>query len=168
MQLMGAAIPVDEFVEMVVPAIQAPSTQPGVRRFTAYDLKDDFELDDTCPGPPITIYHKSLLYFVARALEPARDEFEKPMVGLEKFVPLPYPMPDGSTKRLIDVIGGPSNLVIAPTEDPNTTVDSLSRAKGHADFDNDPETMTSVLLRIMKTTSLAGVTPYPRNGMPTG
>lgn len=168
MQLMGAAIPVDEFIEMVVPAIQAPPNKPGVRRFTAYDLKDDFELGDTCPGPPITIYHKSLLYFVARALEPARDEFEKPMVGLEKFVHRGYPMQDGSTKRLIDVIGGPSNLVIAPTEDPTTPVDSRSRAEGHADFDNDPETMTSVLLRMMKTTNLAEVKPYPKNGMPTG
>ena len=42
-----------------------------VKRFTAYDLEETWELDDVCPGPPNpAVYHKSLLYFVARALEP--------------------------------------------------------------------------------------------------
>jgi predicted alpha/beta hydrolase family esterase len=168
MQLMGGAIPVDEFMDKVAPSIQAPPNQPGVRRFTAYDLTDDAELDDTCPSPPIVIYHKSLLYFVSRALEPAPAEFEKPMVGLSKFVPQLYTMKDGSRKRLIDVIGGPSNLVIAPTNEPNAPVDSLSKAKGHADFDDDPDTMTSVVLRIMQTRDITTVKPYPRGGMPTG
>jgi hypothetical protein len=169
LQLMGGAIPVDEFVEKVVPAIQAPAGKPGVRRFTAYDLKDDVELDDVCPGPPNpSIYHKSLLYFVARALEPSPFEFEKPMVGLSKFVPGSYRMPDGSNRRLLDVIGGPSNLIIAPTEAPSTPLDSRSKARHHPDFDDDPDTMTSVLLRILKSKSLTGVKPYPRGGMPTG
>jgi hypothetical protein len=168
MQLMGGAIPVDEFIDKVVPAIQAPPNKAGVRRFTAYDLTDSAELDDTCPSPPIVIYHKSLLYFVSRALEPARDEFEKPMVGLSKFVPQQYTLKDGSRKRLIDVIGGPSNLVVAPTNEPNTPVDSQSKAKGHAEFDDDPETMTSVVLRILQTRNLSAVKPYPKGGMPTG
>ncbi len=168
MQLMGAAIAIDEFIDMVVPAIQAPPSKPGVRRFTAYDLKDQAELDDTCPGPPITIYHKSLLYFVSRALEPSPSEFEEPMVGLSKFVPETYTLKDGSRARLLDVIGGPANLVVAPTDEPNTPIDSLSKAKGHADFDDDPDTMTSVVLRIMNTRNLALVKPYPRGGMPTG
>ena len=169
LQLMGGAISVEEFVDRVVPAIQAPTGKPGVRRFTAYDLKDGKELDDVCPGQPLpSIYHKSLLYFVARSLEPSAFEFEKPMVGLSRFVPGSYRMPDGSTKRLLDVIGGPTNLVIAPTETPNPPLDSRSKAAHHADFDDDPDTMTSVLLRILKTKSLVGVKPYPRGGMPSG
>ena len=70
LQLMGGAIRVDHFVRQVVPQLASVPNGTGmVGRFTAYDLKDGVELDDTCPGPPVPVYH-SLLYFVARALEP--------------------------------------------------------------------------------------------------
>jgi len=167
LQLMGGAIRVDEFVQRVVPALKtAPGGTGMVRRFTAYDLTDKAELDDVCPGPPSpAIYHKSLLYFVARSLEQSAGDFEVPMVGLSKAVPASYRTPDGSMVPLIDLIGGASNLVIAPTG--AADADSRSQARGHGDFDDDPDTLTSVVLRIKGTKDITLVTPYPRHGMPS-
>jgi hypothetical protein len=167
LQLMGAAIRVDEFVQRVVPALAtAPGGTGMVRRFTAYDLADKTELDDVCPGPPApAVYHKSLLAFVARSLEQLPGNFEVPMVGLEKSVRLSYKMPDGVMHPLIEVIGGPGSLVVAPNNVPDA--DSRSKAKGHGEFDDDPDTMTSVVLRIKGSKDLGSVKPYPRGGMPT-
>jgi hypothetical protein len=166
LQLMGGAIRVDDFVRQVVPALaSAPNGSGMVGRFTAYDLKDNVELDDTCPGPPVPVYHKSLLYFVARALEPAPGQYETPMVGLTKHVPATYLMPDGTVRRLLDVIGGPHSLVEAPNNE--VEADGRSKADGHGKFDDDEDTMTSVLLRILGTKDLASVIRYPKGGMPS-
>jgi hypothetical protein len=166
LQLMGGAIRVDDFVRQVVPALaSAPNGSGMVRRFATYTLTDKAELDDTCPGPPVAVYHKSLLYFVARSLEPSPGDFEVPMVGLSKAIPRSYPMPDGSVRPLVDIIGGPGSWINAPNE--AVEADSRSRAKGHGDFDDDPDTLTSVLLRILSTKDLAAVTRYPKGGMPS-
>ena len=42
------------------------------------------------------------------------------------------------------------------------------KANGHGAFDDDEDTMTSVLLRIMGTKDLASVIRYPKGGMPSG
>ncbi len=166
LQLMGGAIRVDDFIRQVVPALSsAPSGTGMIGRFTAYDLKDGVELDDTCPGPPIPVYHKSLLYFVARALEPGAGQYETPMVGLTKHVPAQYAMPDGTVRRLLDVMGGPHSLVEAPNNE--VEADGRSKADGHGVFDDDEDTMTSVLLRILDTKDLASVIRYPKGGMPS-
>lgn len=154
LQLMGGALRVDKFLSVVAPKLQptAPGKKPMLGRFTAYDLKEKAELDDTCPGPPIAIYHKSLLYYVARALEPTPSQYEVPMVGIERLF-----------RPHIAVIGGESNLITAPNNE--VTPDCRSKAKGHGEFDDDPDTMTSVVLRITKRTRIADVTPYPKGGM---
>ena len=166
LQLMGGAIRADEFVQQVVPELRtAPGGSGMVRRFATYDLKDSAELDDVCPGPPIpAVYHKSLLYFVARSLEQSPGNFEVPMVGLQKSVGLSYKMPDGLMHPLINVIGA-TNFVEAPNNE--TAADRRSKAKGHGDFDDDPDTMTSVVLRIKRSNALSAVTPYPKGGMPS-
>jgi hypothetical protein len=87
------------------------------------------------------------------------------MVGLEKAVRGSYRMGDNAIHSLIDVIGGPGALVLAPNN--ATEADSRSKAKGHGEFDDDPDTMTSVILRIKRSTDLGSVTPYPRGGMST-
>ncbi len=167
MQLMAGAISISEFQRDVLGLLQNPSNPNGMlKRITAYDLADKQELDDVCPGPPLpAVYHKSLLYFVARALEPSRDEFEEPMVGLSRSAT--GPMPSNSAQHLVDLIGGAANLVQAPTPD-TAPPDSRSKALGHGDFDNDEQTMTSVLLRILGKTGFdADVHPYPKGGMPS-
>lgn len=169
LQLMGGAIPVDEFIQRVGPSLKnTPGGTGMLRRFTAYDLEDFWEQADVCPGPPIpAIYHKSLLYFVCRALEPKAFQFEKPMVGLAKFFNQPAELPNGTKRPFVDIVGGSDSLVVSPTK-PTATLYSRSNAHGHADFDDDPDTMTSVMLRILKRNDLAGLTAYPRGGMPTG
>jgi hypothetical protein len=165
-QLMGGAIRCDDFVQQVVPALaSAPGGSGGIHRFVAYDLKDQAEQDDTCPGPPVAIYHKSLLYFVARSLEHSTADFEVPMVGLSKDLLTSWTMPDGSVRTLLDAIGGADHAVIAPIS--VAPVDKRSAAKGHGEFDDDPDTMTSVVLRIKDTADLGKVVPYPDGGMPT-
>lgn len=167
LQLMGGAIRADDFVRDVVPHLAtAPGGDGMVRRFAAYDLKNGSELDDVCPGPPSPpVYHKSLLYFVARSLEQLPLTFEVPMVGLENSLNVPYTMPDGLPHPLIAAMGGSVNVVLAPNN--ATAADSRSSAHGHGDFDDDPYTMTSVVLRIKRSNTLSSVTPYPQGGMPS-
>ena len=163
LQLMGGAIRVDDFVTSVVSKLAgAPGGNGALKRFVAYDLKDKNELDDTCPANP-AVYHKSLLYFVARSLEASPSNFEVPMAGLSKDMSVAYGMPDGSQASLLNAIGGPGNLVVAPTI--GGPADAHSQAHGHGDFDDDPDTMTSVILRIKATQNLGAVTAYPRGGM---
>jgi hypothetical protein len=166
LQLMGGAISIDEFLHDIGKhLVGVPGSDNQLKRFTAYDLRESYELDDVCPGPPTpAVYHKSLLYFVARALEPDPGQHEKPMVGLARTIAQPLNPPTPTS--LLDLIGGPTNLVLAPNTDPRP--DHRSGAKGHGDFDNDVETMTSVLLRILNTNSLVNVSPYPKNGLPSG
>jgi len=166
LQLMGGAISIEEFLGGIGRHLKGvPGSDGLVKRFTAYDLREPFELDDVCPGPPNpAVYHKSLLYFVARALEPGLFQHEKPMVGLERTIKAPLNPP--SPTSLLDLIGGKSNLVLAPNNElaPN----SRSKARGHGDFDDDEDTMTSVLLRILNQNVLTGTTPYRRGGWPSG
>jgi hypothetical protein len=166
MQLMGGAISIDEFQREVLGNLAGAANPGGMLKwFTAYDLDDKHELDDVCPGPPLpAVYHKSLLYFVARSLEPAPNAFEEAMVGLYRSAT--GPMPSNGAQTLVDLIGGPANLVEAPTAD-SAPLDSRSKALGHGDFDDDEQTMTSVLLRILAKTDLVGVHPYPKGGMPS-
>ena len=167
LQLMGGAIRADDFVRDVVPRLAtAPGGDGMVRRFAAYDLHDGPELDDVCPGPPApAVYHKSLLYFVARSLEQLPFNFEVPMVGLEKSLGVVYTMPDGLPHPLVDAMGKPPNVVLAPNS--ANAADSRSKAHGHGEFDDDPDTMTSVVLRIRKSNDLSSVIPYPKGGMPS-
>ena len=166
LQLMAGAISIDEFLSDVASRLAGvPGSNGMVKRFTAYDLEEKWELDDVCPGPPTpAVYHKSLLYFVARALEPDFWEFEKPMVGLARTISAK--LKSNPSKSLLDLIGGPSNLVLAPNS--ALRPDSRSTAHGHGEFDDDAATMTSVLLRILNQNVLTGTVPYRKGGWPSG
>jgi hypothetical protein len=150
MQLLGGAMTAKEFSETVVPRLGN-----GLGRFTAFNLSEKREQDDRCPGGPITLYFKSLLYFVARSLEqfPSGNVRQTPMVGLQSA--LAEPMSAADPRRLGEIIDA-TRIVISPTpigaaEPPP---DSRSHAVGHGDLDNDADTLTSVLLRILRTTTV--------------
>jgi hypothetical protein len=156
LQLMGAAMTAREFSEVVVPHLGK-----GLGRFTAFNLSEKREQDDKCPGGPITLYFKSLLYFVARSLEslPSPMVRQTPMVGLEKS--LAEPMSPADPRPLGAVID-PTRLVVSPTptgagEPPP---DSRSHAIGHGDLDNDTDTLTSVLLRILRSKTIDATRQY--------
>ena len=145
----------DEFESLVLPHIGAQKT---IKRFTIFNLSDGLELGDSLGQGGLTVYHKSLLYLVARGLErpPRPGMFETPLMGLERS--LREPLRPGSDKSMLDrvqAVGG--ELVLAPSQAPS---DTRCNAKAHGEFDNDENTMTSVLLRILDRKRLGSLQPY--------
>ena len=150
---MGGAATNADFAAKVLPAFVPRPGKGMVKRFTTFDLTERMEQDDKCALGANAWYHKSLLYLVARGLEPNPDPQTGmvPVVGLE--LGLGSVLPDGRT--LAQAIGSPDDgcdgrIVIAPTP---STSDLRSDAHGHADFDNDAATMTSILLRMLQVLS---------------
>jgi hypothetical protein len=138
MTWLGPAITVDEFRQRVVPLIGPGKT---VRRFTCFDLSDSLELNDSV-GP---VYHKSAVYLVARGFEDAlgKDTSEVPLVGLAKSWDAPLGGTPGRTLRqVVEAAGG--ELVVARSGSP---LDARTDATTHAGLDNDPLTLTSVMMR---------------------
>jgi hypothetical protein len=162
MALMASAGRNDVFATKVLPSIGpgGDTTQPRIKRFTTFDLVEQMEQDDTCPGgnlPPL--YHKSLLYLVARGLEGGAEPKTgiAPLVGLQRGLEAKLTGSTGTLGAAISAAGGA--IVMAPG---GTQPGLRSDARGHGDFDNDPATLTSILLRMLdRTAEPAG--PYVPN-----
>ena len=148
-QFMAPAITVDLFRQHVLPLVEGGKCPHP----TNYVLSDTGERDDTI-GP----YGKSLLFLVSNAFEGTRGV---PILGMERFVSDQGEMAGrflgGNTwasdffKKPVD--GSPS-LIIAGNESlerlPGALQGaSLSRSESHGGFDNDVDTMNSVLTRIL-------------------
>ncbi len=102
----------------------------GIRQQTLLVLSDQAEQEDNVAGA----YRKSLLYLVSNALE---DKLRRvPLLGMQKF--LPPQQPSGST------------LVVADTRNP------LSRSTSHGGFDNDLQSMDSLLRLVLGGGSFRG------------
>ena len=129
-QLMAPAMRTDLFKERVAPHLQDTSCpSPSV-----YVLSDVGELDDDV-GP----YGKSLLYLVSNAFEGKRGT---PLLGMERYI-----AGDAVLQRLLTrPVNGLPTLVIAGAGDKPGCV---SRSATHGGFDNDPDTLNSVLYRIL-------------------
>ena len=145
----------DEFERLVLPHV---GPQKTVRQLSIFDLSDGLELGDSLGKGGLTVYHKSLLYLVARGLErlPRPGMFETPLLGLERS--LREPLRPGTSETLLDRIraaGG--EVVLAPSQSPS---DARCSARAHGEFDNDEATMTSVLLRILGHKRLSSVKAY--------
>lgn len=97
-------------------------------------LSDELEKDDTV-GP----YGKSLLYLVSNAFEGKRGV---PLLGMQKFVAEDARL----TKLFGGKVGGHPALVVSGQGGP---AGSRANSKSHGGFDNDPDTMNSVLMRIL-------------------
>ncbi|MBP7146994.1 MAG: C1 family peptidase [Acidobacteria bacterium] len=139
LQFMAPAIRVDDFERLVLPEIAARRCPTP----SLFVLSDVGERDDEC-GP----YGKSLLYLVSNAFE---DRRETPILGMVKFVSRRAgPEADIASEAVAQVFAGKVQnrpaLVIAGEEGPDG---SRSRADSHGGFDNDPDTMNSVLHRIL-------------------
>jgi hypothetical protein len=127
---MAPAIRMDLFKEVVVPKIvDGTCPQPSL-----YILSKVGELDDDV-GP----YGKSLLYLVSNAFEGAR---EVALLGMQKFL-------EEDTK-VLGLLSSPVNslpgIVVSGEEG---VAGALSKSDTHGGFDNDPNTMNSVLVRIL-------------------
>jgi hypothetical protein len=143
MAFLGGAVRSDEFERRVLPHLRAGR----IGRFTTFNLSERAEQDDSCPAGPITVYHKSLLYLVARGLERRSqgDPEAVPLVGLEKALDLPLTRSRGTLRSAIEDRRR-GRVVIAPG---GTEPDLRSDARDHGGFDDDRATMTSVLLRAL-------------------
>jgi hypothetical protein len=136
-QFMAPAITTALFTDIVLPHVIANDCPIP----TLYLLSDVGERDDTV-GP----YGKSLLYLVSNAFEGQR---EVPLLGMEKFA-----TEDAPIKRLFSANqpAGYASMVIAGAAPTSGAIDpfSVSRSNSHGGFDNDPDTLNSVLRRILQ------------------
>lgn len=164
MQLLGGALRVDDFAAKVLPHLNPPPNVPGGRHHLhevrLFNLGERREQDDKCPGGSVTIYHKSLLYLVARALErsPLGGDFEVPMVGLAKYLDTDIPRVGRTLRSSVD-----GHAIVSPQSAPG---DARSEAVGHGDLDTDRATMTSVLLRILGEKEPSPRREYANNAAP--
>ena len=138
-QFMAPAIRVDEFKSLVYPHITARRCPVP----TLYILSDVGERDDTV-GP----YGKSLLYLVSNAFEGRR---ETPLLGMQRYISQTAREEARIADADIEVLfagntGGLPRLVIAGA---GSNKASTSRSQSHGGFDNDKDTLNSILRRIL-------------------
>jgi hypothetical protein len=139
LQFMAPAMTTALFRDTLLPAIKAKRCpHPSL-----YVLSDVGELDDD-----VWAYGKSLLYLVSNAFEGRR---ETPILGMQRFL---ADLPSGDVS-LVDAelrtlfsrkVDGLPSLVVAGAEGP---AGAVSRSETHGGFDNDPDTLNSVLHRIL-------------------
>ena len=130
LQFMAPAIRMDLFKKVIVPRIEdGTCPQPSM-----YILSKVGELDDDV-GP----YGKSLLYLVSNAFEGSR---EVALLGMQKFLE--------EDAKVLDLLSSPIDslpgIVISGEEG---VAGAISKSDTHGGFDNDPNTMNSVLVRIL-------------------
>ena len=130
LQFLAPAIRVDAFKRLVVPEV----LKKRCPRPSLYVLDDDAECADSV-GP----YGKSLLYLVSNAFEGERDV---PLLGMHKSLKA-----DARLKKLLEeAIDGRRGVVVAGK---GGELGEASASRTHGGFDNDVETMNSVLVRIL-------------------
>ena len=140
LQFLAPAATVELFREEIVPRVEARKCPPP----TSYILSDPGELDDDV-GP----YGKSLLYLVSNAFE--RDR-ATPLIGMEKFVR----RTDKLKAADEDIAAffarrdaGLPRLVVSGEASSKAKPGTISRSDSHGGFDNDHDTLNSVLFRIL-------------------
>jgi hypothetical protein len=139
LQFMAPAITTDLFKETLLPAIKAKRCpHPSM-----YLLSDVGERDDD-----VWAYGKSLLYLVSNAFEGRRDQ---PILGMQRFLGGANPEDPAAVDETLRTlmaqkVDGLPSLVIAGA---GAGEGAVSRSETHGGFDNDPDTMNSVLRRIL-------------------
>ena len=125
--LFAPAVKTRLFRDLVLPRLGGP-----LKRCAVFNLDDSVERSDTV-GP----YGKSLLYFVSQAFEERKGEA---LLGMERFHDA-----DDVVRR---ALGAPhsrsAGTVIYATEAP-AGVTLESKSKTHGGFDDDPDTLNSLL-----------------------
>jgi hypothetical protein len=123
--LMAPAMPLALFREALMP----PIAEGRCPRPDTYILGDEAERDDSV-GP----YGKSLLYLVSNAFEPKRGT---PLLGMQAFLEA-----DEAVRAMLA-----PGLVIAKR--PREGAPGTSQSRTHGGFDNDKDTMNSILRNIL-------------------
>lgn len=137
-QFLAPAITLSDFEHLVVPAVEAKQCPLP----TVYILSDEAERDDN-----VSVYGKSLLYLVSNAFERER---ETPLLGMQRFIQYGNwnsQLVNAKVQRLLSQTkNNIPHLVIAKS---GTPMPSASSSSSHGGFDNDVDTMNSVLWRIL-------------------
>jgi hypothetical protein len=139
LQFMAPAITTDLFKHTLLSAIRAKRCpHPSM-----YILSDVGERDDD-----VWAYGKSLLYLVSNAFEGQRDTA---ILGMQRYLggtgaDDPAVVDAGLRALFAQKVDGLPSLVVAGADGP---VGARSRSETHGGFDNDPDTMNSVLRRIL-------------------
>jgi len=146
LQLMAPAVRLDTFKERVVNHIGKSCPLP-----TLYVLSDVGERDDDVGVGTVTPYGKSLLYLVSNAFEGKRGT---PILGMSRYLkPQTDTDPSDVDPELHALfsrpVDGHPSLVVAGEAREDGDPFSKSRSDSHGGFDNDPDTMNSVLNRIL-------------------
>jgi len=146
--LWAPAITTKRFKAQYLPLIRSGA----IGRFALFQLDDRSEQDDNCAG----IYHKSLLYLVARAFEeharvPVVNPVGEPLLGLQKCV--------DADPAIRAIFANAADRIIAPTSVLPPGDPDASLAKHHPDFDDDPATVLATLARILGSTKAAATAP---------
>jgi predicted alpha/beta hydrolase family esterase len=132
LQFMAPAMRMDQFSNGMMSAIRGKKCPKPIM----YILSKVGELDDDV-GP----YGKSLLYLVSNAFESKRGV---PLLGMQKFLEEDQAVLNFLNDRAaIDNLPG---IVVAGEEG---RVEARSKSDTHGGFDNDPNTMNSILCRIL-------------------
>jgi hypothetical protein len=155
---LAGAIRTDQWMRSVLPRLEAGD----IKRFTAFGMNPTRELDDVCGARGLAIYRKSLLYLVSRAFEqPADAEArEVPLVGMAHFADDAV---DGTSYRAAVEALPDGALIWSPSAQPT---DTRSDSSTHGGFDDDSPTMTSVMLRIMRSATVQPGNEYVPNLLP--
>jgi hypothetical protein len=133
---LAPAVRMDTFRTLLLPHADR------IGNLAIFTMTEKAELDDRC----LKVYGKSLLYLVSASFE---ANPQTPILGLRKDIKT-----DAAVSRLLD--GPNGELVLTPNKNSGRTA---SGAKSHGDFNEDRQTMESVLLRV---TDLAEpLKPFP-------
>ena len=143
-QFMAPAITIDLFKRLMLPCVQSGQCPHP----TLYILSDGAERHDT-----VGAYGKSLLYLVSNAFEGQRAVA---LLGMQKFISNQTVGEEGKKDiQFVDAqinalfqqqVGGEPSLVVASKPG---DARSTSQSRSHGGFDNDPDTLNSVLRRIL-------------------
>ena len=135
LQLLAPALRVDGFRTQLLPMVDT-----DINKITVYTMNMQAENDDNC----FQVYRKSLLYLVSQIFEPEDDA---PILGLEQSIRgdpelmVAFGLTPGTQGRV--------EVVWSPT-DPGAPPDCRSSATSHGGFDNDADTMNSVVRRVVR------------------
>jgi hypothetical protein len=145
MQFMAPAITSSLFHETIGKAVQSSKCPMP----TVYALSDTGERDDQ-----VWAYGKSLLYLVSNAFEGRRDTG---IAGMQRF----FGGSESDDPKLVDAalrtmfakkVDGRPALVVAgraASGEEGKNTGNVSRSESHGGFDNDPDTLNSVIFRIL-------------------
>ena len=119
-----------------------------VERFALFNLTDGVERDDSVGS----VYHKSLLYLVSESFE---QRHRAPLLGMEAFLNPPKKVIEAISeadrkqvarlKRALGAAKADNGKTVIRTQNLPATIKLDSKSTSHGGFDNDEETLNSML-----------------------